>query len=175
MDYAARLQQETILKMCELGADVLASPKVQALRGFTHHGRVTRYEHSLSVCYIALRIAGRLRLRVDEQSMVRGALLHDYFLYDWHISRKDHRWHGFRHAGTALRNATRDFELTDVEQDVIKKHMFPLNPALPSYRETAIVSLADKICAVREFMTSPGAQARALWQAFRPSEGGGQA
>ena len=35
--------------------------------------------------------------------------------------------------------------------------------------------LADKICAVREFMTSPGAQARALWQALRPSEGGGQA
>ena len=112
---------------------------------------------------------------MNRRNLVRGALLHDYFLYDWHISRKDHRWHGFRHAGTALRNATRDFELTDVEQDVIKKHMFPLNPALPSYRETAIVSLADKICAVREFMTSPGAQARALWQAFRPSEGGGQA
>ena len=174
MDFAEKLQQETILKMCALGADVLASPKVQALRGFVHHGRVTRYEHSLSVCYIALRIAGRLRLRVDERSMVRGALLHDYFLYDWHISAKEHRWHGFRHAGTALRNASRDFELSDVERDVILKHMFPLNPALPRYRETVIVTLADKLCAVQEFMVSPKETVRTVWQALRLPAGGGR-
>ena len=114
MDFAEKLQQETILKMCELGADVLASPKVQALRGFTHHGRVTRYEHSLSVCYIALRIAGRLRLRVDEQSMVRGALLHDYFLYDWHDPGRPHLTHGFTHPGEALREAERDFKVRNL-------------------------------------------------------------
>ena len=163
------------MRVRRYGGEILLSEGMQRMRTFQQHGTTTVFAHCVHVACMSLLIAERLHVQVDERAMVRGALLHDYFLYDWHISRKDHRWNGFRHAGTALRNATRDFELTDVEQDVIKKHMFPLNPALPSYRETAIVSLADKICAVREFMTSPGAQARALWQAFRPSEGGGQA
>lgn len=163
------------MRVRRYGGEILLSEGMQRMRTFQQHGATTVFAHCVHVACMSLLIAERLHVRVDERSMVRGALLHDYFLYDWHISRKDHRWHGFRHAGTALVNATRDFELSDVERDVIKKHMFPLNPALPRYRETAIVSLADKICAVREFMTSPGAQARALWQAFRPSEGGGQA
>lgn len=41
---------------------------------------------------------------------------------------------------------------------MIKKHMFPLNIALPRYRETALVSAADKISAVMELVHS----ARAL-------------
>lgn len=155
MDFAEKLQQETILKMCALGADVLASPKVQALRGYTHHGRVTRYEHSLSVCYIALRIAGRLRLRVDEQSMVRGALLHDYFLYDWHDPGRPHLTHGFTHPGEALREAEKDFPLNWIERDVIHRHMFPLTPIPPQTREGRLVSLADKISAVLETFGVP--------------------
>ena len=41
---------------------------------------------------------------------------------------------------------------------MIKKHMFPLNIALPRYRETALVSAANKISAVMELLHS----ARAL-------------
>lgn len=155
MDYAARQQQETILKMCGLGADVLASPKVQALRGFMQHGRVTRYEHSLSVCYIALCISRRLRLRVDEQSMVRGALLHDYFLYDWHDPGRPRLTHGFTHPGAALREAERDFSINWIERDVIHRHMFPLTPIPPQTREGWIVSMADKISAVLETFGVP--------------------
>ena len=70
--------------------------------------------------------------------------------------------------------ASRDFELSDVERDVIRKHMFPLNPALPRYRETVIVTLADKVCAVQEFMVSPRETVRTVWQALRPSAGGGR-
>ena len=39
---------------------------------------------------------------------------------------------------------------------MIRKHMFPLNPALPGYRETVIVSMADKLCAVQEVLDVPG-------------------
>ena len=77
-------------------------------------------------------------------------MLHDYFLYDWHTPDPAHRLHGFRHAETALRNADRDFELNDTERDMIKKHMFPLNPAPPRFKETAVLCLADKYCALRE-------------------------
>ena len=63
---------------------------------------------------------------------------------------KENMQHGFRHAGTALRNADRDFELNDTERDMIKKHMFPVNPAPPRFKETAVLCLADKYCALRE-------------------------
>jgi uncharacterized protein len=81
---------------------------------------------------------------------VRGALLHDYFLYDWHVPAPEHNLHGFSHAGAALKNAKRDFEINRLEQDIIEKHMFPLNIRPPKYRESIIVCLADKLCATKE-------------------------
>ena len=141
---------DTVRKIGELGADVLDSPKMQGLRGFIQHGRVTRYDHCLSVCYIALRMAQRLNIAVDERSMVRGALLHDYFLYDWHDPDNMRPLHGFTHPGEALRSALEEFELNDVERNVIHRHMFPLTPVPPRYREAVLVSLADKISAVLE-------------------------
>lgn len=141
---------ETVRKISELGADVLASPKMQGLRSYMQHGRVTRYDHCLSVCYIALRMAQRLNIAVDERSMVRGALLHDYFLYDWHDPDNLRPLHGFTHPGEALRSALEEFELNDVERNVIHRHMFPLTPVPPRYREAVLVSLADKVSAVLE-------------------------
>ena len=140
----------TLREMCELGEDVLKSGKMQALRTFIQHGAVTRYEHCLSVSYIALELADKLRANVDRRSMVRGALLHDFFMYDWHDPGNLRLMHGFTHAKEALQNAQKEFKLNDIERDVIKKHMFPLNPAPPRFKETAVLCLADKYCALRE-------------------------
>lgn len=82
--------------------------------------------------------------------MVRGALLHDFFMYDWHDPGNLRLLHGFTHAREALSTAQKQFELNDIERDVIRKHMFPLNIALPRYRETVIVTIADKVSAVLE-------------------------
>ena len=148
----------TIREMCRLGRDVLENRDMQALRTFPQHGTVSRYEHSLAVCYIALRLADKWRVRVDRRSMVRGALLHDFFMYNWNDPASMRPLHGFTHVREALSNAQKQFELNEIERDVIKKHMFPLNIALPRYRETALVSAADKISAVMELLHS----ARAL-------------
>ena len=78
------------------------------------------------------------------------ALLHDYFLYDWHKADPSHRLHGFYHPGTALRNARQDFALTPREENIIHRHMFPLTPMPPATREAWIVCLADKYCAAAE-------------------------
>ena len=81
--------------------------------------------------------------------MIKAALLHDYFLYDWHD--KDHpKLHGFRHATIAAKNAKRDFGLTKKEYKAIRSHMFPVNLRLPTSREALILTLADKYCAARE-------------------------
>ena len=132
------------------GGDILASHGMQLERGFYQHGSVSVYDHSFAVAVMCVRLSRFLRIRTDLRALVRGALLHDYFLYDWHTPDPAHRLHGFRHAGTALRNADRDFELNDTERDMIKKHMFPLNPAPPRFKETAVLCLADKYCALRE-------------------------
>lgn len=137
----------------ELSAKTLASGRVQEMARFVQHGDTSTLDHTTAVARLALTMARGLRLRIDEASLVRGAILHDYFLYDWH----DHehapdRWHGFTHPGHALRNAEADFDdLTPVERDVIVRHMFPFHPLPPRTKEGWVVCMADKACTVREF------------------------
>ena len=114
------------------------------------HGCTTIYQHSVHVAYVSLFLMEKWQLSLDEASLVKGALLHDYFLYDWHESDASHRLHGFRHPGTALRNAMRDYSLNKREQNMIARHMFPLTPIPPQCREAWLVCLADKWCATEE-------------------------
>ena len=133
--------------------DILSSEGMQSEKNYRQHGDVSCYDHSLAVALLSVRLASLLRIKLDMRSLIRGALLHDYFLYDWHEADKNHRFHGFIHAGRALRNAERDFSLTAIERDIIVKHMFPLNPRPPRYRESLIVIAADRICAFREILS----------------------
>lgn len=132
------------------GRDIITSVNMKTERGFLQHQSVSCYRHSLSVACTSVWLVRRFHIPVDMRSMVRGALLHDYFLYDWHTPNDGHRLHGFSHAKKALINARRDFHLNPTEADVIEKHMFPLNIRPPRCRESAIVCMADKICAIRE-------------------------
>lgn len=131
------------------GKNILNSKGMIKSKSFIQHGSVSVYDHSINVAQLALNISKRFK-NVDTKSLIRGALLHDYFLYDWHQKDKSHRLHGFTHASTALKNANRDFKLNKIEKDIIKKHMFPLNIIPPRYKESYIVCIADKICALKE-------------------------
>lgn len=122
-------------------------------RSFVQHGSTSVYAHVCSVARTSLACADALAhcgVPVDRASLLRGALLHDYFLYDWHDPQNGHRWHGFTHPRTACKNASKDFSLTPREQNIISRHMFPLVPVPPTCREAWIVCLADKWCALRE-------------------------
>ena len=134
----------------DYGWDILSSEQIKAEKNFMQHGNISVYEHSLNVAYLSLYIARRMNICVNERAIVRGALLHDYFLYDWHVKCAENKKHGFSHARRALMNARRDFSLSEVEEDIIRKHMFPLNIAPPKYRESVIVCFADKIVATAE-------------------------
>ena len=114
------------------------------------HGTTSIYRHSLNVAYTSLWMMERWQIRLEPKSLVRGALLHDYFLYDWHEKNAGHRFHGFIHAGRALQNARKDFKLTIREENIILRHMFPLNVVPPMCKEAWLVCLADKICASKE-------------------------
>ena len=98
-------------------------------------------------CYIA----EKYNLSVDYYSLITGALLHDYFLYDWHDKEDGHkRPHGFYHPSAALANAERDFEINSRTKNIIKRHMFPLTPIPPVCLEGWVVCIADKICSTKE-------------------------
>ena len=129
------------------GGDVLFSPKYHETVSYCQHGNISVYRHCLSVAVLCLHIADCTGWKVDRTALVRGALLHDYFLYDWHDDAKWHRLHGFTHAFRAMKNAQHDFGLNKVERNMIYCHMFPLNLThLPVYKESWILCLADKVC-----------------------------
>lgn len=140
--------------MFSYGKDIIISSGAQSTKKYIQHGETTVFEHCLAVAKYSLLIAYFLertfKIKVDKRSLVRGAILHDYFLYDWHDKAPGRRTHGFTHPRVACENATRDFELNDVEKDIIRKHMFPLTPFPPMHRESFIVTLADKWCALAE-------------------------
>ena len=154
------------------GREVIEHSHMEIERLCYQHGNVTTFAHSVRVACLAVWMADRAHLwhRVDLRSLIRAALLHDYFLYDWHDwDNGTHRWHGFTHGHAALVNALSDFKLNAIEKDSIEKHMFPLTPIPPRYIEGYLVTLADKISATRETLSMgrfhkkplPSAQVRA--------------
>jgi uncharacterized protein len=138
-----RLLKETLKELNRQG-------RLQEEKLAKQHGSTSVYQHSINVAYLSLWLAGRLPLRTDRRALVRGALLHDYFLYDWHKKDDGHRWHGFRHGKTAARNAKRDYRLNRLEEYIIARHMFPLTVLPPKSKEGWMVCLADKWCAAEE-------------------------
>ena len=144
--------------------DLVRTPEVQKMKQFHHHGTMTCYNHSMFVAYLSFSLARKWGWDVDWRSLVRGALLHDYFLYNWREHNDDHRLHGFYHARRAMENAERDFGLNPIEANIIHRHMFPLNPTPPKYKESVVVTCADKICATREVWSCVRI---ASWRAFK--------
>ncbi len=145
------VEQSLSSHFAELALPVLSEARVQEMDKFIQHGTTTTLDHVVSVAWEALVLARRYHINCDEHALVRGALLHDYYLYDWH----DHtscptRWHGFVHPSIALRKAECDFDLSGCERDLIAHHMWPLTPVPPHYIEGWLVCLADKTVSLRE-------------------------
>ena len=139
-----------------LAADVLNKKRIKMMKEFVQHGNTSCYEHSVAVAYYCLYLDMRFDIGCSRKELVRGALLHDYFLYDWHEKDPGHRLHGFSHPKTAYKNAKADFNITVKEGEIIRKHMFPLVPLPPVCRESILVSLVDKYCSVLEtFFSAP--------------------
>ena len=138
----------------EHGGDILVSEHFLRLKEFIQHGNVTVYEHCIHVALCAIKLNRALYAKSKERELIRGALLHDYFLYDWHNAdapgNLHPKLHGFYHPGIALRNATRDFVLSEREKDIIHKHMWPLTIKVPRCREAWLVCLADKYASTLE-------------------------
>ena len=133
--------------------DIYEHEEFLKLKEFFHHNS-SIYEHVQDVAYLSYRISKYLKL--DYRSAARGALLHDFFLYDWRnhdvpdLPRK--KFHGIEHPTIAVDNARKYFSINEIEEDIIKKHMWPLTLVPPKYKESFIVSFADKYLSSKEFI-----------------------
>lgn len=133
--------------------DILDHEEFRKLKDYFHHNS-SIYHHVHDVAYLSYRISKYLKL--DYRSTARGALLHDFFLYDWRnhdvpdLPRE--KFHGLEHPKIALANAKKHFSINEIEEDIIRKHMWPLTIVPPKYRESYIVSFADKYLSSKEFL-----------------------
>ena len=138
----------------EIIKDIYEHDEFLKLKLHYHHNS-SIYEHVMDVSYFSYRACKFLKL--DYQSAARGALLHDFFLYDWRNhdvpDLPEEKYHGIEHPKIALANAGKHFILNDIEKDIIIKHMWPLTLVPPKYKESFIVSFADKYFASKEFVT----------------------
>lgn len=147
-------QRELHRQIEAAGKDILQSRNFRRTKEHIQHGNMTVNNHCMNVAKCSLAFSQKLHINCNERELIRGALLHDYFLYDWHDKDhiKPHNLHGFYHPGRALRNADREYELTEREKDIIRKHMWPLTVVPPMCREGWIVTMADKWCSLMETM-----------------------
>ncbi len=123
----------------------------QKMKKIPHHNDSV-YDHVLNVAYQAYRVS--YKKGWDWESTIRGALLHDFYLYQFN---KKPRWsllidaynHMVNHPLKAYENASKHFHLNPIEKDIIISHMFPVR--VPKYKESWIVSLMDKSLAIIEY------------------------
>lgn len=133
-------------------SEIIEHEDVRSMKRYNQHRGVDCLKHSLNVSIFSYLICRKLGL--DYRSAARGGLLHDFFLYDWHVGNPHGGLHAFRHPKTASINADKAFQLNQRERDVIKKHMWPLTLSLPKYPETFVVVLVDKFFCIREVFKS---------------------
>lgn len=132
-------------------SDLIANDTVKQMKNYRQHCNTSCYKHCMQVAYYTYIACKKLKL--DYISATRGAMLHDLFLYDWrnkNITAVLPGLHAFVHPIIALENAQKIFNLNDLEQDIIIKHMWPVTIKLPTYKESYIVTIMDKYSACLE-------------------------
>ena len=139
----------------EIVKDILENDEFKKRKNFAHHGSISVYDHSLRVSMVAYELAKKFK-NVDPNSVAIGGLLHDFYTKPWQTKKEKTRFfekHAFVHAKEALENTRKVFpeKMNKKIEDIIKKHMFPINISLPKYKESWLVTLADKYVSMEVF------------------------
>lgn len=131
--------------------DILENKKVNEMKNYIQHSDVSCFDHCYNCSYYCYKICKKMKL--DYVSAARAAMLHDFFLYDWHIKNNRKGLHAFTHPMCAYENAKKEFNLNNIEKDIIIKHMWPVTLSLPRYKESFILTLVDKYSACMETLS----------------------
>ena len=130
-----------------LEKEIMSNKKYMLLNQESHHG-LTRLEHSLRVSRNVYKVAKKLNL--DYVSATRAALLHDFF-FNEEFESNHGLIQGVVHPDIALANARGEFEINDIEANMIESHMFPLSVVMPKSKEAWLLTCVDKMQAIYEY------------------------
>lgn len=138
-------------RFLKIAGPIINNKEFQQMKNIKHHDESV-YEHVVDVAFKAYQITYNNNL--DWESTIRGALLHDFYLYKFDKTLRirlpiDAFLHTVWHPVAALENANKHFKLNKIEKDIIISHMFPVR--IPKYKESWIVSMIDKYLAVYEY------------------------
>ncbi len=124
-------------------SDILKNEEFISLKYEMHHG-ISRLDHSLSVAKLTFATCQKLGIKSCAET-TRAALLHDFF------KNSEVPHNSFvNHPKKSLENARKHFKLTKKQENIINSHMFPAGNILPKYKESWLVSWADKTIAIKE-------------------------
>lgn len=136
--------------------EILDNAEFQKRKDYKHHEKRSVYAHSLMVSFKAYTVAKKIK--IDYRAVAIGGLLHDFYYEDWQKNnhkKKFFKKHGFVHAKEALDNSKKIFPLLMNKkiENIILRHMFPLNIIPPKYKEAWLVSIIDKKVSMEIFKT----------------------
>ena len=114
--------------------DIEEINKFNKLNTQLHHG-ITRYDHVKRVAKWTYKICRLFNMKKTVET-TRAALLHDFYL-DSDLEGNSVSRLG-KHPEIALTNSLKYYDLDEVQQDIIKSHMFPCNLTIPKY--TGVIS-----------------------------------
>lgn len=77
--------------------DIIESEEYRKMQTYRHHSNGSTYDHSIKVAYLCYCHYHRFKSKVNLNELLRGALLHDYFLYDWHDKSDPNTIRGLAH------------------------------------------------------------------------------
>ena len=151
---------------------LIENEKIQRLKEFPQHHGSNTLKHCIAVAKRSFALAEKFGWDIDEKELARSAMLHDYYLYKIKEEGLSAFRHGTSHPKIAIRNADKDFGLSDKEMGAIRSHMWPLTLRHPPRsREAALLCLADKDIAIREFAAPEVKRAIRLAKKVRKKKG----
>lgn len=135
--------------------DILNDNDFNKISEIPHHHTTNRLTHSLKVSYLSYRMAKKLN--IDYVAAARSGLLHDYYFEqpcEQPNIREKKKMMLSEHTKIAVENAKKRYNITSIEEDAIRCHMFPLDKKIPKHKVSWIVMLADKLASFGDFSHS---------------------
>lgn len=148
--------------------DILLSDEFQKRKLFKHHHNLSVWDHSILVSFKSFIVAKYFN--ASARICAIAGLLHDFYTQAWlyseelekiddgkylsefNIKKPLFKMHGFVHGNDAAINLEKYFPELKNDRIInsIKRHMFPLTPIPPKYKEGIIITCVDKLNSVRE-------------------------
>jgi len=157
---------------------ILNSEHFVLLKNDNHHG-TSKYAHCKRVSYLSYIIAKIFKANTHD--VARAGLLHDFF-YGSRLATEENSY--LRHPLTSSRNASKYFNINELEKNIIETHMYH-NALLknimpftkeeekeyfknyqPKNKESIIVCVSDLLVSIYEVVTYKVSYSMALYTIF---------